>query len=292
MPALRVTQLTGSALYEDAGRQLLTSGVPISGAFDRHAHHTAALLVGGAPAQASLEVLGRLELMALVPVTCAVTGVGSVFVDGVRAAAWTAVDIGAGSRIEVRAQGRAYLAVSGGFRPSAELGSRSTCVLGPIGPAPIGVGELLPLDAACRSDTAGDFARPTPWRAHVRVIAGPHLHLDSCTVRVVQTSRIGVRVTAGRLASVGTTDAARSDLPSLGVLPGTVQVLPSGDWVLLGPDAGTMGGYPVAGVVVSPDLDALAHLDVGATLRLEVVSADQVPVTAAPEVIRIRDLGS
>ena len=292
MQALRVTALLGSALYQDVGRRLVTSGVPVSGAFDRHAHEAGALLVGGTLAQASLEVLGLVELVALVPVTCAVTGVGAVSIDGVQASSWTAMDVGAGSRIEVRAQGRAYLAVAGGFQPSMELGSRSTCVLGPIGPTPIGVGDLLPLGPASRAGTVGDFVRPPQWRPHVRVIAGPHLHLDPCTVRVVQASRIGVRVTGGRLGSVGAQESARSDLPSLGVLPGTIQVLPSGDWVLLGPDAGTMGGYPVAGVVVSPDLGALAHLDVGASLQLEVVSGVDDPVPAAVEIIRVRDLGS
>jgi allophanate hydrolase subunit 2 len=292
MRALRVTGLQGSALYEDEGRRLVTSGVPVSGAFDRHAHEAGALLVGGTPAQASVEVLGRIELVALVPVTCAVTGAGSVSIDGVRAAAWTAIDVGAGSRIEVRAQGRAYVAVAGGFQPSPELGSRSTCVLGPIGPTPIGAGDLLPLGPASRSGTVGDFVRPPQWRPHVRVIAGPHLHLDTCTVRVVQTSRIGVRVTAGLLGSVGAQEPARADLPSLGVLPGTIQVLPSGDWVLLGPDAGTMGGYPVAGVVVSHDLGALAHVGLSASLRLEVVTEVEDPVPAAVEIIRVRDLGS
>lgn len=292
MQALRVTELRGSALYEDAGRRLVASGVPVSGAFDRHAHEAGVLLVGGTVAQASVELLGRIELVALVPVTCAVTGAGSVSIDGVRAAAWTAMDVDAGRRVEVRAQGRAYLAVAGGFQPSPELGSRSTCVLGPIGPTPIGVGDLLPLGPAGRSGTVGDFVRPPQWRPRVRVIAGPHLHLDSCTVRVVQTSRIGVRITGGRLGPVGAQESARSDLPSLGVLPGTIQVLPSGDWVLLGPDAGTMGGYPVAGVVVSPDLGALAHVDVGASLRLEVVTGVDSSLPAGVEIIRVRDLGS
>ena len=185
MQALRVTQLRGSALFEDAGRRLVTSGVPVSGAFDRHAHEAGARLVGGTMAQTSVEVLGRIELEALVPVTCAVTGEGSVSIDGVRAAAWTAMDVGAGRRIEVRATGRAYVAVAGGFQPAAQLGSRSTCVLGPIGPTPIGVGDLLPLGPARRSGTVGDFVRPPQWRPHVRVIAGP---LQGVRLPLFQTS--------------------------------------------------------------------------------------------------------
>ena len=38
-------------------------------------------------------------------------------------------------------------------------------------------------------------------------------------------------------------------LPSFPVVPGSVQVTPSGELVVLGPDAGVTGGYPVVGVL-------------------------------------------
>lgn len=294
MPALvgglRVVALAGSALYQDAGRRHIDSGVPVSGAFDRIAHETATSLVGGTGADASVEIVGQLEVEVLVPVTCAVTGTASVSLDGCTAAVWTALDVDAGSRIQVYARGRGYLAVAGGFRPEAVLASRSTCLLGPLGPAPIRLGELLPVSATPTSRTVGDFARPPRRRGTVRVIPGPHEVLGSSTVRVLQTSRIGIRLTPGRLRGTARMPGARAGLPSLGVLPGTIQVLPTGDWMALGPDAGTMGGYPVAGVIRTEDLDAVAHLREGDPLDLEPDASGPASDPPRPTVVRIRGL--
>ena len=210
-------------------------------------------------------------------------------VGGRPAAPGTSLDVPAGAQVLVHAEGRAYLSVAGGFQPTPVLGSRSTCLLGPIGPPPVGIGDLLPLAATRTSGTAGDFVRAPDLRAGVRVVPGPHLRIASCDVRVLDASRIGVRLTAGRLEGEGA--RVRSDLPSLGVLPGAVQVLPSGDWMLLGPDAGTMGGYPVAGVVATADLGRWAHVRVGEVVHLEVIVAGDAPDPAAPAVVRVQGLG-
>lgn len=289
MAGLRVVGLVGSALVEDAGRHHVDSGVPVSGAFDPYAHAAATAVVGGSIEQASLEIVGLIEVVPDIPMTCAVTGRGTVRVDGRTAAAWTALDVPAGARVEIRADGRAYLAVAGGFQPEAVLGSRSTCLLGPIGPAPVGLGERLPLAATCTSETAGDYVRPPEPRSAVRVVAGPQAWIAACEVRVLEVSRIGVRLTAGRVQ--GSAAPARSDLPSFGVLPGTLQVLPSGDWMLLGPDAGTMGGYVVAGVTATADLGLWAHVQVDDAVRLEVIDAAEVPDAPAPAVVRVQGLG-
>lgn len=289
MGGLRVVSLVGSALHQDAGRRHLDSGVPVSGAFDIWAHASATALVGESIEQASLEVVGLIEVEPDVPITCAVTGHGTLRVDGRSTALWTAIEIPAGARLEIQSAGRAYLGVAGGFQPGAVLGSRSTCLLGPIGPAPVRLGDRLPLVRACRSATAGDFVRPPERRSAVRVVPGPHLHVEACEVQVVATSRIGVRLTAGLVRE--STVAARFDLPSLGVLPGTLQVLPSGEWMLLGPDAGTMGGYPVAGVVVLADLGHWAHVTVGDVVRLEVIAPADAPDAPDAGVVRVKWLG-
>jgi allophanate hydrolase subunit 2 len=289
MAGLRVVGLSGAALFQDAGRQHLDSGVPLSGAFDRDAHASATALVGGSIEQATLELVGMIEVVPDQPVTCAVTGRATVTVDGRQVAPWTAREVPAGSRVQVHAEGRAYLSVAGGFQPAPVLGSRSTCLLGPIGPPPVGIGDTLPLAATCTSGTDGDFVRAPDPRSGVRVVPGPHLRIASCDVRVLDASRIGVRLTAGRLE--GERAQVRSDLPSLGVLPGAVQVLPSGDWILLGPDAGTMGGYPIAGVVATADLGAWAHVRVGEVVHLEVIVAGDAPDPAAPALVRVQGLG-
>ena len=290
MPSLHVVALAGTALYQDAGRHHVDSGVPISGAFDRYAHESGNGLLGGSAVEASLEIVGMIELAADVPVTCAVTGSAAVSVDGGLVAHWMAFDLAAGARVRVTAQGRGYLAVAGGFQPGAVLGSRSTCLMGPLGPPPVGLGDALPLSAAPTSATAGDYLRPPERPTTIHATPGPHLELAGGEVRVLESSRIGVRLTSGRIVNPGPGSAVRQDLPSMGVLPGTIQMLPSGDWMLLGPDAGTMGGYPVVGVVSSADLDAVAHLRAGD--RMVLAPGDRLPPPRRPGIVRVRGLGA
>lgn len=282
MTAFVVRSLGGTALYQDRGRRHVASGVPIGGAFDPYAHEAATRVAGGTGHEAAVEVTGTLVVEALQRSTCAVSGPVEVLIDGRPAPSWTSLDVRAGSRLEVVARGRGYLAVAGGFQPRPVLGSRSTCLLGPIGPAPIGVGDLLPLDRACTSATVGDVAEVAgdPSGASIRVVPGPHLAMDACRVRVLEASRIGLRVRPERPVAAGAT------LPSLGVLAGTIQVVPSGDWFVLGPDAGTMGGYPVVGVVVTADLHRLAHMGPGSEIAFSPVP--DVPAAPQPRVRVIR----
>lgn len=69
------------------------------------------------------------------------------------------------------------------------------------------------------------------------------------------------------------------DLPSHGVLPGVIQVPPSGQPIVLLADAQTTGGYPKIGVVIAADLWKLAQLRLGASLRFVPCTADDA-VTA------------
>jgi allophanate hydrolase subunit 2 len=291
---VRVVALAGSALHEDSGRRHVASGVPTSGAFDRFAHAAATSLVGGGPEEASLEVVGRLDLTSPMDLLVAVTGPADGAVDGRPIPAWTAVGVPAGARLAVRAPARGYLAVAGGFTPAPVLGSRSTCLLGPIGPPPVRAGDWLPTGpghaAAC---SPGDFCRAPDQVGPVRVVPGPHLGLAATRVQVVESSRIGVRLRPATPAPSGRGAAPgppSTTLPSLGVLPGAIQALPSGEWVVLGPDAGTMGGYPIVGVVVSADLDRWAHALPGDEFDLLPLPADAAPGPAAPTVVRVSGL--
>jgi allophanate hydrolase subunit 2 len=48
---------------------------------------------------------------------------------------------------------------------------------------------------------------------------------------------------------------------------GGIQVPPDGRPILLGPDAGVTGGYPLVAVVVDADLDAVGQLAPGTRVR-------------------------
>lgn len=59
------------------------------------------------------------------------------------------------------------------------------------------------------------------------------------------------------------------ELPSEGVVAGSLQVPPSGEPVLFLADHPVTGGYPVIAVVVDADLSRAAQLRPGARVRFE-----------------------
>jgi antagonist of KipI len=61
-------------------------------------------------------------------------------------------------------------------------------------------------------------------------------------------------------------------MASVAVFPGTVQVPPDGQPIVLLADAQTIGGYPVLGQVIAADLPRMAQLRPGDDLRFEPVT--------------------
>jgi 5-oxoprolinase (ATP-hydrolysing) subunit C len=60
---------------------------------------------------------------------------------------------------------------------------------------------------------------------------------------------------------------AAGELPSHGVIPGAIQVTPAGQPLVLMPDSGTTGGYPIVAVVIHADIALLGQLGPGAEVR-------------------------
>ena len=73
-----------------------------------------------------------------------------------------------------------------------------------------------------------------------------------------------------RLVGHAAASTARPDrqLPSEGATRGAIQVPPNGFPVILGPDHPVTGGYPVIGVVIDEDIDKIAQIRPGQTVRL------------------------
>jgi allophanate hydrolase subunit 2 len=113
----------------------------------------------------------------------------------------------------------------------------------------------------------------------VDLVPGPHddlLHGDgwqaleaSTWVVGERSDRMGVRL-ARRTLGDGTATLGRvpGGLASFPVVTGSVQITPSSELVVLGPDAGVSGGYPVLGVARRKGLDELAQCRPGAPVRL------------------------
>ena len=76
------------------------------------------------------------------------------------------------------------------------------------------------------------------------------------------SNRVGVRLDGPPLARLD-----RGELLSEGVVTGAIQVPPSGQPIVLGPDHPTTGGYPVLAVVVAADLPLAGQLAPGVGVR-------------------------
>jgi allophanate hydrolase subunit 2 len=77
------------------------------------------------------------------------------------------------------------------------------------------------------------------------------------------SDRVGVRLDGPALP----VPEGAGSVPSEPMLPGAIQVPPSGLPVVFGPDHPTTGGYPVIAVVTRRGLDRLAQAGAGTTLR-------------------------
>ncbi|MFL0456614.1 carboxyltransferase domain-containing protein [Brachybacterium paraconglomeratum] len=208
-----------------------------------------------------------------------------------------------GDRIEVgpAADGlRLVLAVRGGITqvrrqdPADDellevLGARSRDTLSDLGPDPLQAGDLLlvaperGLDAV---PAAGD-AVPSSSAEHpdedtirIAVLIGPRAELlgDEAVEALLGTDwtvrpdsdRVGVRLDGPALP----VPSGAASVPSEPMLPGAVQVPPSGLPVVFGPDHPTTGGYPVIAVLTRTGLDRLAQAGPGTRLRFVTTDGD------------------
>lgn len=275
-PGLVVEEPGPLATVQDEGRAGLASiGVGRSGAADRSAYRLANRLVGNRAGAAALEVtFGGLVARAEADLLVVATGARCA---GAPHNAPTVLRAGEVLRLGPPATGlRTYLAVRGGIDVAPVLGSRSTDILGHLGPAALEPGDVLPVGEAMARPPGVDVAavrEPTGEPLEVRVVPGPRhdwfseeawRRLTSQEyVVAAESNRVGVRLEGDVLPR-----EREGELPSEGLVRGALQLPPSGLPVLFLADHPVTGGYPVIGYVVDHEVDRCAQLRPGQGLRL------------------------
>ncbi|WP_432488226.1 5-oxoprolinase subunit C family protein [Kineococcus sp. SYSU DK018] len=261
-------------------------GVGVAGAADRRSLALANRLVGNPPGHAALEVLlGGAVLRARTTLLVAVTGAATpVSVDGAPAGWCSVLALPAGGTLRLGAATaglRAYVAVRGGVAVPAVLGSRSRDTLAGLGPEPLGAGDVLPVGPAPGALPAvrtAPVGAPATGTVTLEVRLGPRadrftdpaaLFAGTWTV-TAQSDRVGVRL-ARPAGQPPLERSATAELAPEGVVLGALQVPPSGQPVLFGPDHPITGGYPVVGVVRDADADLAAQVRPGQALRFRPV---------------------
>jgi biotin-dependent carboxylase-like uncharacterized protein len=269
-----------TVLKDDGRPGHATEGVAPSGAVDRSAYARANRLVGNPPGAAVLEcTLGGLRVRFDDPATVVLTGTDAVLtVDGARCGPEEVVRVPPGAEVSVtmpRRGLRSYFAVRGGFDVPPVLGSRSTDQLA-VGPPRPAVGDVLPIGPtpAPSAVAAGPAeARLLDDRPVVLdVDLGPRD--DWFTPDAVETfltaeftvspasNSVGLRLDGPALSRLRT-----EELPSEGVVRGSVQVPPNGHPIVFQADHPVTGGYPVIAVLTPAAADLAAQARPGATIR-------------------------
>lgn len=280
--AVEVVESGPLSTVQDLGREGRASlGVSRSGALDRGALRLANRLVGNAEDAAAIEVtLGGFRAVAGRDLWIAVTGAwGAATVDDRPLDRNVATRWPAGTPLTLQpftAGARAMIAVRGGVEVTPVAGSRSTDILAGLGPAPLTAGDRLVIGPDPSSPVpVTDLA---PWSAagngpiEIDLAPGPRAEwfapdaratlFDAEWTVTAQADRVGIRLDGPELIR-----ARGGEVPSEGMVPGALQVPPTGRPVVLLADGPATGGYPVIAVVTDAALDALAQARPGTRLR-------------------------
>jgi 5-oxoprolinase (ATP-hydrolysing) subunit C len=273
------------SLLVDSGRpQGLHVGLPRSGPADHTSFSLGNALVGNT----SPEKMTALEITLQGPVLectdshqVVVFGAGFEVVHQRRDTKWPILpghSFGVIARDTIHLNGipdgqglRAYFCVSGGFQSPEILGSRSA--LKPIERDEV----LVALPSPQKSSRWIDLLPWSERSERLRILPGTHLKdaLREQLLRTTFTVRPESNRMGLRLASDANWKLNLPELVSAPVVPGTLQLPPQGQPILLGIDAQTIGGYPRLGHVITPDLDMVGQLRPGETLRFKMVSIEE-----------------
>jgi antagonist of KipI len=269
-------------------------GVSLGGALDPFALRVANLLAGNEESAAALEItFGGLQLRfsdERIVAWCG--GEFDVRVESTSLPAGHAAFMHAGEELKIghaRSGCRCWLAVSGGIDVPIVLGSSSTDLRANFGGfqgRALRDGDVVTLRTWPGSPIPtgiSPWSAPKPWSQTAsfapvfRFVRGADWNrfnvstLQRFTSRPFAISpdsdRMGVRFDGPELARENNVD-----LISEAVVPGTIQVPPSGKPILLLQDCQTIGGYPKIAHVITVDLGIAAQLRAGDAVRFSEVS--------------------
>ncbi len=262
-------------LIVDHGRPGTRSlGVPVGGAADRFALALGNALVGNPPDAAALEI-GSIGPTLRADENLACVLYGAPFEMRLGDRAWEvgktfALPRGETLRIGGTPSGmRAYLCVRGGLRTPVLLGSRSSL-------EPLRDGAELPCTGG--KSAVRHFRCEFAWNTEprlLRVVEGSQVEgfaVEAFYGRAFAVSpssnRMGLRLRGAPLT------VPEREWESEPVCPGSVQATRDGQCIVLGVDGQTIGGYPKIAQVIDADLDKLAQLRPGDSVRFQRVTLE------------------
>jgi len=183
-----------------------------------------------------------------------------------------------------RGGSRAYIAVKGGIECPEVMGSKSTdlgAAIGGFNGRALQSGDVLAISPYTKPWLCNKGALTPPKRSIIRLHKGPHYELltPACINTFCEASftinpnsnRMGVRLDHKNTAIMQHT----LSLPSVAVAPGSIQLPPDGNPIVLLNDGQTTGGYPLIAHVIEADLHQFAQFRTADPITFEFVSLEQ-----------------
>ena len=272
-------------------------GVPVAGVMDSFAAKVANILAGNAENSACLEMTIKGPTLKVInQCNIAITGADlSPTVNGERIDTWATRPVKRGDVLSfssAQSGCRGYLTVSGGIQVPSVLGSASTYVRGGFGGykgRAVRKGDVLrgtfsePMRRirCVPSEYIPSYTSP----ATIRVVLGPQedfftengikTFLNSTYEVTPDSDRMGYRLSGQPIEH-----SKEPEIVSDGATVGSIQVPGDRMPIVLMKDAGTTGGYPKIAHVISSDLDQVAQLTPGDSLRFK-----QIEIREAYEIV-------
>lgn len=302
---IKVIQPGLQTTVQDKGRiGYYEVGMPPSGVMDKYSFVISNLLVGNDENAAVLEITYMGPVLEFgADTTISVTG-GHIppKINGEAVPMWEAIAVKAGDELSfdfVKEGARVYLAVAGGIDVPVIMGSRSTytlCSLGGYDGRALVAGDELKIGheivhEAKIGQRVNDKYIPAFSKKHeIRIIMG------LCSYRLKEESkerflsidwevtpeanRVGYRFKGERLDFVEREQpfgagSNPSNVVDLGYPIGSIQVPDGVEPIALLNDAVTGGGYATIATIISSDLDKMAQVKTGETVRFIAIDIEE-----------------
>ena len=266
---------------QDLGRKGVGSlGVPCSGAIDSYSAKLANLILHNDENDAVLEItFGGCKLLFKERTAIAITGADfSAKINGRAIGLNAAIFINEGDILSFgnrRFGCRTYLALKGGFLTPKMLGSRSY-YKGITSDFLIQKGQELPYDPCLQNQSGYHASIKVDFHHFINqqllCLKGPEFDwLSDKQKRQILTFTFTLSKDSDRMG-IRLNEPIKNDLPSMltsAVLPGTVQLTPSGKLIILMQDAQVTGGYPRVLQLMEKGIARLGQKVVGDRVEFE-----------------------
>lgn len=315
---IEILSATALASVQDLGRDgYLRYGVGTSGAMDRVALSGANIMVGNPANAAAIEIqMFPFQVRFMEDVSFALTGADTrAELDGRAVLPWWSLRARKGQVLSLNQPhhgARCYLALSGGLDVPVVLGSRSTQLRGEFGGhegRTLRQGDVLRSQS---SEACGEVFKALP-EAGFGIEPPEFLMPMTCDGEPAQGIRTCVRVLPAaeyecyedaslksfwrqdwkitsqsdrygyRLAGEALVTKYPLEQRSHGIVPGVIQVPPSGQPIIQLRDAQPSGGYPKIGTVIEADMWRVGQARPGSLLRF--VQTDYAGALAALDAV-------